>query len=70
MIQENVIDLIRQNKTCKAELQIALDKGAVSIQKYLDDNNILLTTAAALAVIRKHTGLTDAEILDMETAAA
>lgn len=63
MIRQNVLDTVRHNTRCKAELQIALDRGASTIQSYLDTNNIMLTTAAALTVIRKYTNLTDSKIL-------
>lgn len=64
MIRENILNLIRKNKTCKTELQLALDKSAVTIQRYLDDNDIMLTTAAALEVIKRHLDKTEDEILE------
>jgi hypothetical protein len=62
-IKEDVLEMIRQSKVCKAKLQIELDKSAPTIQRYLDDNDIMLTTASSLAVISKEFGLKEKEIL-------
>lgn len=58
------MESIRTNKVLKAKLQIALDKAAPTIQRYLDNNDIMLTTAAALTVIRDELVLTDDQILE------
>lgn len=60
---------MRNSKTCKARLQLALDKAPTTIQRYLDDNDILLTTKAAIEVIKKEFGYTEDEIFEpkMET---
>jgi hypothetical protein len=52
MIQEQVIKQIRKSKSCKLRLQVALDRSAPTIQRYLDTNDIMLTTSKALEVIR------------------
>ena len=65
-IKNNVLEKVRQSKVCKAKLQIALDKSAPTIQRYLDDNDIMLTTASSLAVISKEFGLKEKEILKTE----
>lgn len=70
MIQQKVIDMMKRSeksKICKARLQLELDKAAPTIQRYLDDNDIMLTTAKALAVIRDVFQLTDEEILEPQT---
>ncbi len=66
-INNNVLDLIRNSKICKARLQIALDKSAPTIQRYLDDNDIMLTTAVALDVIQSEFELREEQILETET---
>lgn len=63
MIQESVIQKIRKSKSCKLKLQIALDKSAPTIQRWLGTNDIKLTTSKALEVIRSEFKLTDKEIL-------
>lgn len=49
------------------KLAKAIGASEFSTYKYVRDNNILLTTAAALKVIREETGLTDEQILEVET---
>ena len=66
MIKQNVIELLRNSKVGKARLQITLDKAAPTIQRYLDDNDIMLTTAKALEVIKTEFNLTEVEILETE----
>jgi len=50
-LKEKTLKQIRNSKICKAKLQIALNKSAPTIQRYLDENNIMLTTITALTVI-------------------
>lgn len=50
-LKEKTLKEIRNSKICKAKLQIALNKSAPTIQRYLDENNIMLTTITALSVI-------------------
>jgi hypothetical protein len=69
MIKQNVIELLRNSKVGKARLQIALDKAAPTVQRYLDDNDIMLTTAKALEVIKTEFNLTELEILETENVA-
>lgn len=64
MIKQSVINLIRKNKTCKTELQLVLDKSAPTIQRYIDDNDIMLTTAAAVSVIAKNLNIKESEVLE------
>ena len=63
IINDKVLGKIRKSKICKAKLQIALDKSAVTIQRYLDDNDIMLTTTSALDVIKSEFNLTEKQIL-------
>lgn len=59
---------IRKNMKCRNRLAFELNKSQQTIARWLDDNDILLTTAAALQIIREETGLTDDEILVQEPA--
>jgi len=63
MIQPQVIKQIRKSKSCKLRLQVALNKSGPTIQRWLDTNNIMLTTSKALEVIRSEFKLTDKQIL-------
>ncbi len=69
MIKESVIQLIRKNKKVKGLLQAALDIAPATMQRYLDNNDIMLTTKVALDVITKELGLKEKEVLEKETAA-
>lgn len=68
MIAQNILEQIRHNRICKAKLQIALDKAAPTIQRYLDDNDIMLTTKPAIDVIKECFGVSDDEIFEKEPA--
>ena len=63
MIQPQVIKQIRKSKKCKRELQRVLDRSPATIQRYLDTNDIMLTTSKALEVIRSEFKLSDKQIL-------
>lgn len=63
-LREDVISQIRVSKICKAKLQIALDKAAPTIQRYLDDNDILLTTDIALETISSELNLPKDNLID------
>lgn len=60
------IDAIRNNKRARARLQLDLNKSEFTINRYIADNDIMLTTAQALEVIRQETGLSDDQILEKE----
>lgn len=57
---------VKRSKRLRARLALALNKSEFSIQRYIKDNAENLTLAAAMAVIREETGLSDAEILESE----
>ena len=56
--------LIRKSKKTKAKLQLALDKSAVTIQRYIDNNDIILTTVVALEAISEGLEIDVNQILD------
>lgn len=57
---------VKRSKRLRARLALALNKSEFSIQRYIKDNAENLTLAAAMAVIREETGLSDDEILENE----
>lgn len=63
-LTQKAIDALKKDKRARARLQLDLDKSEYTINRYLDSNDIMLTTATALQIIREETGLTDAEILE------
>lgn len=64
MISKKIIDRIRVSTACKAHLMLALDKSAITIQRYLDDNDIMLTTKPALEVIMRVLEVDENEIFE------
>lgn len=64
MIKPKYLKQINDSRKCKALLQIALDKSELTINRYVNDNDIMLTTSAALSVIRDFTGVTVDELLE------
>ena len=64
MINKKTMALIRKSKKTKAKLQLALDKSAVTIQRYIDNNDIILTTVVALEAISEGLEIDFNQILD------
>ena len=64
MINKKTMALIRKSKKTKAKLQLALDKSAVTIQRYIDNNDIILTTVVALEAISEGLEIDVNQILD------
>ena len=62
-LKHELIPQLKKNKTLNAKLQLALNKSWFQINRYFDDNNIVLTSVTALRLIEQETGLTTAEIL-------
>lgn len=60
------IDALKNNKRARARLQLDLDKSEYTINRYIDENNIMLTTATALVVIREELKMDDSELLEVE----
>lgn len=65
-LTQHAKEAVKNNKRARARLQLILDKSEYTINRYIQDNeeNSMLTTAAALKVIREETGLADTEILE------
>jgi len=69
MIKQLYLDQVNASPVCKAQLQIALGKSYSAIQRYVNENNILLTTATALSVLKKFTGVSERELLEQKQTA-
>lgn len=69
-LTQRVLEALKNNKTARARLQLGLDRSEYTINRYIFSNDVMLTTAAALKIIREETGLSDAQILDKERAQA
>lgn len=64
-LTENALKAIN-NKDTRRRLSEVLDCTDQTIMRYIKDNDDNLTKAAALAVIREDTELTDDQILEQE----
>lgn len=64
-LTKNAIYVLRGNRTLWEAVRLALRVSRPTMYKYVTENSILLTTAAALEEFRKETGLPDCEILEM-----
>lgn len=60
------ISILRGNKAIWEGARVALGVGPAAMYKYVQRNDVELTKAAVLKVIREETGLTDSEILEEE----
>jgi len=60
------ISILRGNKAIWEAAREALGVGAAAMYKYVQRNDVELTKAAVLKVIREETGLTDSELLEEE----
>lgn len=64
MLTQKAIDKIRESKRCKNRLAFELDKNPRTITEWLNNNDIMLTTALAVKIVSEETKLSEAEILD------
>lgn len=69
-ISERAINEIRFNNKAMGLLCAEFDKHMVTIKRWLNDKNPMLTTPNAVRVIKDATGLTDEEILVPESVKA
>lgn len=63
-LTQKAIDQLKNNKRARARLQLDLDKSEYTINKYISENDIMLTTATALVVIREELKMDDSELLE------
>lgn len=61
-ISKQALAIMRKSVAGKVKLQIALTKSAPTIQRYLDNNDIMLTTKAGLEAIKETTDLAENKI--------
>lgn len=63
-LTQKAIDALKNNKRARARLQLDLDKSEYTINKYIGDNDIMLTTATALVILREELKMEDSELLE------
>lgn len=68
MLTNNAIEKIRGSRKCRERLFNEMGITMSTIYRWLDKNDIMLTTAKALTIIIEETGLTQEEILEKEIA--
>ena len=66
-LKQAAIDRIKVNTRIKNLLALALDRSVYTVTRWIEDNDDNLTKAAALKIIREETGLSDEDILEMES---
>lgn len=57
---------VKGNQNLRNRLAYELKKSAITIDRWIRDNDIMLTTASALKIIKEETNLQDADILQAE----
>ncbi len=72
-IKQEILEQINKGEkanTIKAEMIKANDKHPGTVQRWIDNNDEILTTAKNLKIISEELGLTQDEILETENKAA
>lgn len=62
-ITDAAVERIRASKKCIMALGYEFERGDKTINNWLDEKNVLLTTPTAVEIIKRETGLTKDEIL-------
>lgn len=63
-LKDELLPQLKKNKTLNAKLQLALDRSSFQVNRYFDDNNIILTSVTALTLIEQETGLSTNDLLE------
>lgn len=62
-LKSDIIDIIKSDISIRTKLAIALRKSYPTIQRYVNENNEMLTTAGALEVLRSELKKTNEDLL-------
>ncbi len=65
-LKASVIEAIRKNQSIRNRLQLELNRSYPTIQRWLDSNNEMLTTATSLRIISEETGISQENLLAEE----
>ncbi|WP_162850025.1 hypothetical protein [Sphingobacterium yanglingense] len=63
-LRESVIGVIKSDNNIKTKLALSLNKSYPTIQRYINNNDVMLTTASAMEVLRSELQLTNEELLN------
>lgn len=62
-IKQEILDELAGNVQAKAKLSIVLNKHMFTVERYIKENNSLLTTQDSIKAIAEELGKTEQEIL-------
>lgn len=63
-IKTEVLEQLKKNVRLKAKLAYEFEKHGATINRWIENNDPMLTTVAALRIIKEETGLKKSDILD------
>jgi hypothetical protein len=63
-IASTVLEMLAKSKSIQGQIADATGKHTDTIRRWIDNNDIMLTTAVVMAVIREASGLPDDQILE------
>lgn len=69
MLTKKAKKILSDSQAIQGRLADAFGRSFISIQRWIEANDEMLTTAKALQIIREETGLSDDEILAQDHAA-
>lgn len=64
-LTKNTIAAVKKNLSAKNRLQFELKKSHLTIQRWLNSNSEMLTTAHSLSIIAEETGIPKDELLEV-----
>jgi hypothetical protein len=64
ILNKGVLGMLEASQKIRNLIAAACDVSEQSVRRWVSDNNVMLTTASALKVIREETGLKDSQILE------
>jgi hypothetical protein len=63
-LNTNVVELIKGNQRIIGKMMALFNKSSFTINRWIEDNDVRLTTPGAIQIIKEETGLTNKEILE------
>lgn len=69
-LNRKAADQIKTNNKLIGRLMGAFNRGQKTIENWIDQNNVLLTTPLAVEIISEETGLVESQILESDKVTA
>lgn len=63
LIKQEILDELAGNIQAKGKLSVLFDKHMFTVERYIKENNTLLTTQDAIKIITEELGKTEKEVL-------